>query len=229
MKNELFNTSIRFNDFVKRNIVYISEIKEAFSSLMDLDDDVEVVDQASSRARTHIAQHENSNNFYYTAAIEYPFKTEPFMQTRYSDGSYPIWYGCLTIETTIYETVYHTIKYIKAVDGYELEDTIKRKRSIFDVNCSAILINLQGKEQEFPELVGDDYAFTHKLGRDVKTSGVSGIMSPSARKHDGVNVNIFKQDALSYPVLIGEIFYFIYPKEKRVAVKGLNIDLQIEF
>ena len=38
-------------------------------------------------------------------AIHYPFRH--WMKSRYADGSFGVWYGSDTVETSVYETLYH--------------------------------------------------------------------------------------------------------------------------
>jgi hypothetical protein len=71
-------------------------------------------------------------DLYFQRAIFYP--------SRYGDGSFPVWYGCLDPLTTIYETAYHMIKEEKDLAGSQSE--VVRRRLVCRVSCTAILIDL---------------------------------------------------------------------------------------
>ena len=227
--DELLTSSIHFHDNAKRNIVYVSKPEEAFASLLEDEKDAGILQALMLNARTHVSRKASVDDFYFTSAIEYPFKTEPFMSSRYSNGSYPIWYGSLEIETTVYETVHHSLKFLKATEGAMNESEIIRKRSIFDVQCSAILINLSGLENKYPDIISDDYSVTQTIGSTVRASGMAGIMSPSARHKKGTNLNIFIPDVLDKPDRLGVLTYRILPKENCVQVYGNNIKMSIPF
>ncbi|MCW5590098.1 MAG: RES family NAD+ phosphorylase [Legionellales bacterium] len=227
--NELFTHSVRFNQSAKRNVVYVSPPQVGLGHLIDSDDAIEDLILFQTAANKNISQSNTvDNDFYYTAAIDYPFMTEPYLKSRYSDGSYPVWYGAKDIETTVYETAYYAVKYAKHAGITENEGVIIKKRTLFDVHCNAILINLVGHESAFPQLISDDYHYTNFIGKEIKQGGYPGLLSPSARYPSGINVNIFKKEILDSPRLIDVMEYQIDLAKKQLrVVKNRNIFLSI--
>jgi hypothetical protein len=229
MDENLFNSSKKINDYVKRNITSIAPNKEAFASLLDDADDLDLIHLTIQKVRSDISRKKELSDFYYTAAIEYPFKTVPFMQTRFSDGRYPVWYGSMTLETTLHETIYHAARYITSIAGIAEEGVVCRKRALYDVFCDALLIDVVSKEKDYPDLVSNDYRYTHEIGQYVKKGGYPGIVSRSARDSSGKNINIFKQSVLSNPNYLFDITYRFDFNTRIVLVDGLKTDTEFRF
>lgn len=229
MDKQLFNTSIKINENFKRNIVYIAPPSEAFADLIDTDEDCELLRQIISSAKRVINKQTDLSDFYYTTAIDYPFKTEPFMQTRYSDGSYPVWYGSRNIHTTLCETIYHLKYYLQAIEDIDAEEKIVKKRTIYDVYCDGIFINLVGKELTQAKIISNDYTFTQAFGRSVKEGDYPGILSPSARDSKGENINVFKQNTLKTAELLMHLDYTVYTSQGYVEVSGLSDKVKIHW
>lgn len=222
MDNTLFDTTLRFNGVTKRNVVAISDPRVAFATLIDHNDEVNIITQATTFARDSLSRHHEDSDFYYTTAIGYPFQTKPFMQTRYSDGTFPVWYASQTVETTIYETAYHDLQFALADNSASHTETIIRKRHVFDVTCTAILIDLTQKSQTHPNLVAENYHLTQQIGKTIQSEGLAGLRAPSARDQNGINFAIFKPTALTHPTLSAELCYTLHPKTKTVVVSGLK-------
>jgi hypothetical protein len=71
-------------------------------------------------------------------------------------------------------------------------------RAVYLIHCRAVLIDLTGKEIKFPELVSNDYSFTHQIGERLHNEGHPGLLAPSAR-HKGTNLVTFTPSILSDP------------------------------
>lgn len=214
----LFDTVREIKQDVVRNIVNILSSRDAFSDLSDDDNDQGIV---ADKAIAQVMRQTNIDltpQFHYSVAIGYPFETDHFMHSRYSDGTYPVWYGSLDGVTAIYETTYRCIQDVMTIVGVESIEMITRERQVYDVFCDGILIDLSHKKMNHPELVANDYSLTQQIGRQLNTQGYPGILSPSARHQDGLNVNIFKQNILSTARVSTELTYQIYPAQKRVEV-----------
>jgi len=229
MKNEIFNQSRKYSGDIKRNIVMITQVKQAFRKICDDDEDVMIIETLSSHARDSLAFESNKNDFIYTAAIGYPFNTMPFMQTRFSDGTYPVWYGSETLQTSVCETVHHVLRFLHAETGVMQEEKIVKMRSVFDVFCDAIFIDLTGKSRLFPAINADDYAPCNQIGSQIRESGLPGLIYSSLRDEGGVNFGVFNPSVLSRPEMLGNLKYVILPKQKIVRVTGMKMNMEIPF
>lgn len=211
---ELFDTVKEIQQDVVRNIVNILSSQEIFSDLLDNKNEAALIaDKAIQRVNS-----ENNWQFHYTAAITYPFETDHFMSTRYSDGSFPMWYGSMDISTTIYETVHHMIQTEMQIKNIQDYIVVTRDRIIYNVFCAGILIDLTKKTKLFPGLISDDYHFTQQVAKKLNQQGYPGLLTPSARHKKGINVNILKQELLTNPRVFCQLTYQLFPSAKKVEV-----------
>ena len=112
-------------------------------------------------------------------AIGFPFRE--WFRSRYSDGSFGVWYGSDMLETTIYETVYHWRNSLLADAGFN-EPGIKIERRVHLVRCDAALVDLRALVDQYPMLVdGLDYTLTQQIGGRLHREGHPGLVTVSAR------------------------------------------------
>ena len=223
----LFDTVLEVDQDIARNIVKIHTPMQTFSDLIEDNEDANIAEKAIIAVMKNTSSHAD---FHYTASIGFPFETDNFMGSRFSDGTFPVWYGSMDIMTTIYETTHHMIKTEMALENIQNISTISRERIIYDVQCQTILIDLTRKKRYYPDLVADSYQTTQAIGKQLSQQGFPGLLSPSARHHRGVNANIFKQDILSQPRISCELTYRLFPQDKKVKVYKKNrIFIEIPF
>ncbi len=192
----LFDRLCDFRQDVYRNVVSLREATDLFDDINDGDDQLSAVAcEAEMEVKADLPPGIIPRGYYYNAAIGYPFETQPFMQTRYSDGRYGVWYGSSQFETTIYESAYHMMQRIQAIEG--VSEVVSRERAVYKVSCHALLLDLSNKAGDFPQLMGNDYTFTHQIGARVHKEGHPGLLAPSARHPGQINVVAFKKDILS--------------------------------
>jgi hypothetical protein len=231
-KEPLFNKTTDFDRRPYRNITSLRESEDLFDDLTDGDDEASAIGaEAEMRVKEKLVPRSPAiihRGFQYSKSIiEYPFEKEPYLSTRFGDGTYGVWYGSAELRTTVYETVFHMIKAELAVEG--LDEIIIRERAVYRVRCRAILIDLREKEKSFPKLVADDYSFTQRIGRRINKEGHPGLLAPSARCN-GINVAIFNPEVLSDPQLHCYFTYFFDPVSLNVKVERtigrtwLNVD-----
>ena len=136
----------------------------------------------------------------YGQAILFPFVQKAWFQTRFSDGSYPAWYGSLDLEATIHETVYHFRRRHIEEAGFELgRQPIIGERRVYLVACDALLIDLRRKLHEAPDLTHpDSYTFCHHVGREIQSRRHPGLLTRSARCQ-GDNAVLFDPVYLTNP------------------------------
>jgi len=202
---QLFEKSRDFDDRVFRNIVSLRETEDLFDDLVGNDPSITDVAYATEmKVKESIPPGHISRGFHYSTAIGYPFTSEPFMASRYGDGTFPVWYGSLELETTIHETVFHMVRDIENVAG--VAESVIRERAVYTVDCKALLLDLEGKEKTHPNLVADSYDDTQEIGRRLHREGHPGLLAPSARCK-GINTVIFNEKVLRSPL---NHCYFLY-------------------
>ena len=216
---DLFRANQSVDTETYRNIVSLRESANLFDDLSDDPFDQAVAVQAEMETKKEIYPAVPATihkGFAYNTAIAYPFLTEPFLDTRFSDGSYGVWYGSMALNTTIYETGYHIYRAIISVEDHP--NLIKQERAVYSVHCNGILIDLSGEVDHHPELVSDDYGFCHLIGKKLHKEGHPGLLYASARA-DGINLAIFNPGILSNPRNHCYLTYIISTAEKMIRVE----------
>jgi len=218
--DQLLTRLTDFDDRVKRNVVGLRRSQDLFDDLSDGDPQrSHIAASLEAQVKTQLSPPNHlSRAFLYTTAIEYPFRTEPWQQNRYGDGTYPVWYGSLEMKTTIHETAYHMARHEMGVEG--AEQVVIRERAVYDIHCRALLIDITDQAQAHPALVhGSDYSFTQALGKRISQEGHPGLLAPSARYRSGSNVVVFRQPVLSDPRLACYLRYHFNPRSGELLVE----------
>lgn len=213
----LFDRTCDFDDDIFRNIVSLRESIDLFSDLTDGSEfETEVAVRAEMRVKSDIPAGIIQRGFHYTTAIGYPFETEPYLRSRYGNGSFGVWYGSLELETSIHETAYHMLREERRIEG--IQGPIFRERAVYLVHCRAVLIDLRGKDKQFPGLVADDYSLPHQVGERLQSEGHPGLLAPSARC-TGANCAVFTPSILSNARDYCYLTYTCHPERGSVTVE----------
>lgn len=192
--DRLFSTSRDFRDDFHRNIVSLRKSEDLFDDINDGDPALSSLAQRTEMGlKANVPTGTIQRGFFYSAPFQYPFTQ--ITASRYSDGSFGVLYGSLDMETTVYETVHHMVRYTLGIEGIAGE--IIRERAVYLVHCNAILLDLTARGTGYPELLSDDYTFAQQIGKRVSSEGHPGLLAPSARRPRSVNTVIFNPDVLS--------------------------------
>lgn len=185
-----------------RNIVSLRVTEHLFDDLSNNPQDwqtaieLELQTQPASYASSTPIIHRPFEEAAWQEAIGFPFRA--WSRSRYSDGSYGVWYGSDTLETTIYETVYHWRNSLLADAGFT-DPGIKIERRVHQVRCDAALIDLRKLVKQHPKIIdAGDYVFTQQIGARLHREGHPGLVTKSARCTGEVYA-IFNPAVLSNP------------------------------
>jgi len=201
----LFNglTTTNFKHDAHRNIVSLRESQNLYDDLTDSSQGWQAaIDlELTVKPHTYISNQPIINRPFEESkineAIEYPF--EHWSKTRYSDGSFGVWYGTDSLETGIHETVYHWHSRLLMDAGWHKLDNVFIERKVFLVRCDALLLDFIPKLKIYPALIdSSDYHFTQQVGARIHHEGHPGLISNSARC-EGVIYAIFNQRVLTDP------------------------------
>lgn len=218
MASALFDKTRDFDGDAYRNIVSLRESEDLFSDLSEGDEQLSAVAiVAEMKVKSGIPSGFIQRGFHYTTSITYPFENEPYLRTRYGNGSFGVWYGALSLDTTIHETAFHMVKEESGIEGNH--GPIIRERAVYLVHCRALLIDLTGKAKAFPALVADDYGLTRHIGERLHTEGHPGLLAPSARQATGTNLIALTPAVLSNPRSFCFLTYACDPVRRTVAVE----------
>ena len=203
--NSLF-AHIRLADIhqdVARNIVSLRESQDLFDDLTDdpaewllaqkVEDEVKPPPYAS---RKPIIDRPFEDAQWFNA-IQWPFKH--WQASRFSDGSFGVWYGSESVETTVYESAYHWYRGFLSDAGFE-QMAVIAERKVYWVACNAALLDFRQAAAIQPDLLHpSDYRFCQTVGSRIRREGHPGLLTPSVRRPAGENLAIFNPAVLSNP------------------------------
>ncbi len=186
-----------------RNIVSLRETQDLYDDLSDAPAAWQAAIDLEMAAKPHTyvsAQPIIDRPFEeatYNEAIDYPFKH--WARTRYSDGTYGVWYGTESLATSVFETVYHWRRGLLQDAGWQDIEGIAVERKVYHVRCDAALLDFRPKVEALPALIDPNtYHLTHQVGARIHHDGHPGLLSRSARC-DGDIFAIFNRQVLSTP------------------------------
>jgi hypothetical protein len=159
-------------------------------------------------------------------AIAYPFQPPNWSRSRFSDGTFGIWYGADSIETTVYETVWHWRNGLLADAGFDRAG-VSIERKVFWVQCDAALVDFRPEVERVPDLVHPEhYDATQPIGKRLSREGFPGLVSRSARCN-GDTFGVLNPVVLSNPDQACSLSYRIeagrVAVEREIGVGWLNI------
>ncbi len=130
-------------------------------------------------------------------AIAWPFKH--WQASRFSDGSFGVWYGSESVETTVYESAYHWYRGLLSDAGFE-QMAVIAERKVYWVACNAALLDFRQVADRHPDLLHpSDYTFCQAVGSRIHREGHPGLLTQSVRRPAGENLAIFNPAVLSNP------------------------------
>jgi len=188
---------------VVRNIVSIRQSQDLFDDLSDepadwrlaqqVEDDVKPPPYVSGSPILHRPFEEAE----WFNAIQWPFSH--WQASRFSNGSYGVWYGSDCIETTVHESIHHWYHGLLADAGLEGESVVA-ERKVYLVHCHAALLDFRRATADYPDLLHpSDYAYAQAAGARIHHEGHPGLLVQSVRRPEGENVAIFTPAVLSDP------------------------------
>ncbi|MDO4904951.1 MAG: RES family NAD+ phosphorylase [Lautropia sp.] len=188
---------------VARNIVSLHRSQDLFDDLSDdaadwllaqrIEDEVK---PPPYRSRTPIIDRPFEDAAWFDAII-WPFKH--WQASRFSDGSFGVWYGSDSVETTVHETAYHWYRNLLSDAGFERLEVVA-ERKVYSVRCEAALLDLRKAARRHPDLLHpSDYHACQSVGARIHREGHPGLLTPSVRRPTGENIAIFNPAVLSNP------------------------------
>lgn len=117
-------------------------------------------------------------------------------ETRFSNGSYGVYYAGLDETTAIQEVAFHRAIFMAATSEgpMTLEETLLRAR----ITCD--LVDIRGEQADHPEWYGpalSDYSAPQALGLSLWQKGGDGLTYASVRNPGGECVGIFRPKVIS--------------------------------
>jgi hypothetical protein len=196
---------------VIRNVVSIGSSQDLFDDLTNNPAEWALAQQVEDEvkpplyvSRTPVI-HRPFEDAAWANAIGWPFKH--WQRSRFSDGTFGVWYGCDSAETSVYETAYHWFNGLLSDAGFENERVIG-ERKLYDVSCDAALLDLRPLTTQHPALMHpSDYSSTQSVGARLHREGHPGLVTTSVRYTPGHNYVVFNPAVLSNPRLHCQLTY----------------------
>ena len=136
--------------------------------------------------------------------------------TRFTDGSYGVYYASMTLETAIMETVYHRERFLAATQEDPCEITMrvyegKILKPFNDIRASIY------DSYHHPH----DYQRSQQFGKELREQQSWGLVYKSVRHPGGECVAAFRPPAVSIPVQRAHLRY-VWDNKKIIDVFGAN-------
>jgi hypothetical protein len=196
---------------VIRNIVSINTSQDLFD---DLSTDASAWDAAqkleldtkpaSYRSRTPIIDRPFEDADWFNA-IGWPFKH--WQASRFSDGSFGVWYGCDSPITSAYETVHHWYHGLLSDAGFTDREVIG-ERKLYEVKCKAALLDFRTNSELLKLITSkNSYIDAQAIGKRLHGEGAPGLITKSVRYLEGTNYVILNPKVLFEPTQSCQLRY----------------------
>lgn len=114
--------------------------------------------------------------------------------SRFTDGTYGVFYAANDLDTAIAETTYHRERFMRATSQGRMELDMR----VYLVDLAAVLHDLRGRTAEYPLVYhNDNYAAGQHLATTLLRDGSNGIAYDSVRRPGGECVAVFRARLLS--------------------------------
>lgn len=123
--------------------------------------------------------------------------------SRFSDGTYGVFYAAKDKATAIAETRYHQANFLRATN----EGPIQLQMRVYHVEVSGRLHDLRMMHVDDPVYSPDSYAASQALGRKMRMEGSLGLRYRSVRLAGKECVAVFRTAVLSNCRHAGQLLY----------------------
>ena len=115
--------------------------------------------------------------------------------SRFSDGSFGVFYAGADLATAIAETKHHRVRFMRATNQPRMELDMR----VYVVDLDGALHDISGLRTALPLVYHpDDYTAGQAMAARLRADGSSGIVYDSVR-HDGVCAAVFRPRCLTNP------------------------------
>ena len=142
------------------------------------------------------------------------------LRTRFSDGSFPVFYSSLESETAEAEAQHWFLKYAG-------KPTTPRTAYYARFSCrfDGSIKDLRPMRETWPALTHDsDYRFCNDLGTEAVAADLDGLLTPSARRPNGTNLPVFRRRAVSNPVVHALVAMTLDPSSGEVILNEKDVE-----
>lgn len=139
-------------------------------------------------------------------------------QTRFSDGTFPVFYTSFDAPTVEAEVKHWLPSYIGQPRSPR---TVYYQR--FSCTFDGVEKDLRSKIKDWPRLMdGSDYTFCNRIGVEASTLKVDALVTLSVRHKAGVNLPIFSRETIGEPRSEAFLSMTYNPTTGKVAVRDVG-------
>lgn len=147
--------------------------------------------------------------------------------SRFTDGTYGVFYAANDLETAIAETKYHRERFMRATAQAQMDLDMR----VCLIDLAGDLHDLRGQKTTYPLVYHNDhYASAQHLAKSLRKEGSNGVAYDTVRRGGGECVAVFRPPLLSNArqqrhlcsVWDGHQVATVY--EKRELTQGVEID-----
>lgn len=114
--------------------------------------------------------------------------------SRFSDGTYGVFYAAKDLDTAIAETKYHRAAFMRATNEQRMELDMR----VYLIDVDADYHDIRGRQDDLPLAYHlSNYAGGQQLSAELRESGSNGIVYSSVRHADGECVAAFRTVGLT--------------------------------
>ena len=139
-------------------------------------------------------------------------------QTRFSDGSFPVFYSSFDAPTVESEVKHWLPSHIGQPRNPR---TVYYRR--FSCTFDGVEKDLRSKIKDWPQLMeGSDYTFCNQLGAEVRTLKIDALVTLSVRHKEGVNLPIFSRETIGNPRSEAFLAMTYNPTTGKVSIRDVG-------
>jgi RES domain len=149
---------------------------------------------------------DNSNDA--VLMLNTPFELNPSYRpnpTRFSDGTWRVFYSALEVDTAEQERGYWCVREIQS------DPPAQRHFHYRELRCrlQGEAFDVKAKLADWPFLVGDHSAYPEcqSVARTAIEADADALIAPSARRDGGTTIPVFKRAGLSNPEILGAVVF----------------------
>ncbi len=114
--------------------------------------------------------------------------------SRFTDGSFGVYYAAKDIETAVAETKHHRERFMRATNEKRMELDMR----VYAVDLDGQMHDLRGQQDAYLDVyAADDYSASQALAKSLRNQDANGIAYDSVRHAGGECVAVFRPPVLS--------------------------------
>ncbi len=128
--------------------------------------------------------------------------------SRFTDGSYGVYYAAKTLETAVAETRFHRSRFLAATREPPIEIDMRSYASDIDAELHCIA----GRQAELPDIYApdpDQYGPAQAFAKTLRAAGSNGIHYSSVRNPNGECIAVFRPRVMQ-PVVQGKHYCYVW-------------------